>query len=322
MFLAIEVDEGRAVTDDDVMECEAGAGEAAAEAAEQARQAEVADRQDQDQQQQQQAGVDALDGFAQAWARVQAAAVAVAGGGSSSIGSRDPSTPQAGCSELAGFSGPGPDGSAAAAWFASLNQQQLQHYHSAPGQLGDGSEDGAAAAGDAFYGGSSSYPGAPFQQQQQQQYEYFNEEGGAGRSMSGAGYAGADMGDSGSRSASPTKAGGMAVLAPVLLCSKAAQLDYKMAFCCCCMHFTGCSMAYIANPSFSQQEVSRPQPACPPAASAAAFVAAAGRSGYRRPDPAVDEDYTDKPAKSKGRSISRFGAEHKQQRAEQVRSSD
>jgi hypothetical protein len=44
----------------------------------------------------------------------------------------------------------------------------------------------------------------------------------------------------------------------------------------------------------------------------------AGRSGsYRRPNPNIDEDYTDKPAKGKGRSISRFGAEHKQ-RAEQV----
>jgi hypothetical protein len=190
--------------DDDGMDYEAGEG-----AAEQERQADNEDRQGQEQQQQQ-PGVEALDGFAQAWARVQAAAVSAAGGGSS-IGSRGPSTPQAAGSELA-FAGPGPDGSAAAAFFASINHQQLQHYHSAPGQLGEGSEDGsaaaAAAAGDAYYGGSSSYPGGPFQQQQQQQHNFYvKEEGGAGRSMSGPAYASSDMGDSGSRSASPTKAG-------------------------------------------------------------------------------------------------------------------
>jgi hypothetical protein len=202
--LAVEIDEECAVQadgDDDGMDYEAGE-----EAAEQERQADDEDRQGREEQQQQ-PGVEALDGFAQAWARVQAAAVAAAGGGGS-IGSRDPGTPQTAGSELA-FAGPGPDGSAAAAFFASINQQQLQHYHSAPGQLGEGSEDISAAAavpGDAYYGGSSSYPGGSFQQQQQQQQQDFYVEEG-GRSMSGPVYASTDMGDSGSRSASPTKAG-------------------------------------------------------------------------------------------------------------------
>jgi hypothetical protein len=202
--LAVEVDEDYAGQEDgdDVDEMDYEAGE---EAAEQEGQAD-------DEEQQQQPGVEALDGFAQAWARVQAAAVAAAGG-VSRIGSSDPSTPQAACSELA-FAGPGPDVSAAAAFFVSINQQQLQHYHSAPGQLGEASEDGsvaaaAAVAGDVFYGGSSSYPGGTFQQQQ---HDYFVEEGGAGRSMSGPGYGSTDMGDSGSSSASPTKAGELTLL--------------------------------------------------------------------------------------------------------------
>lgn len=143
------------------------------------------------------------DGFAKAWARVQAlAAAGSASGGDGSIDAR-PHSALAG--EVAPSEAPG-------AWFDAVSQEPLQHCHSAPSQyteeLAEVAGAAAAAAGSSYvYGSSNSHDGSQYHQQMCQ--GYYQDDMIAACSLSSphtlpdlSGY-----GDSGSRSASPTKAG-------------------------------------------------------------------------------------------------------------------